>query len=179
MLKLVSRNEQLLNGYKEYCQEFHDKKVSTFIPMKPENVSLEWFRNSLPWYQKRSQGLIEGHARSIHLWAVDENRFIGEFQLRTDLTDEIMTTIGSVGYSVRVTEQGKGYGKEILKEGLKFARDLGLKKLILLINKTNTVSRHIIEEFSGEFFDEIIMKTEKEGQHLVCRYWIHLNNIRI
>lgn len=175
MLKLISRNEQYLNGYREYCQEFYENNIYTFRPMNPESVSLKWFRDSFDWYRRREQGLVKGQPKSIHFWAVDDTKFIGEFQLRTELTDDLMNTIGSVGYSVRITEQGKGYGKCILSEGLQIARKLGLDKVILLINETNTVSRHICEELGGDYFDTVLLSSDVEGEREVCRYWIYLN----
>jgi predicted acetyltransferase len=47
-----------------------------------------------------------------------------------------MNGIGSIGYSVRVSKQGKGYGTEILKQGLDIARKHDLKKVLLTINTT-------------------------------------------
>jgi|LGVF01.2.fsa_nt_gb predicted acetyltransferase len=174
MFKLVSRSETYLRGYKDYCQEFFDKKIETFIPMNPEKVSVKWFRETLDWYKKRELGLIDGQSQSIKLWAIDDNKFIGEFQLRTELTEKIMTTIGSIGYSVRVTEQGKGYGKHILEKGLDYARSLKLKRVILLIDESNATSIHLCESFNGEYFDTIMIKSENNSVSKMCRYWINL-----
>lgn len=174
MIKLVSRNETYLSGYKDYCQEFFDNKIETFKPMNPEKVSIKWFRETLDWYKKRELGLIDGQPRSINLWAIDDTKFIGEFQLRPELTEEIMTTIGSIGYSVRVTEQGKGYGKLILEKGLDYARRLKLEKVILLIEESNTTSRNLCESFNGKYFDTIIIKSNNNCVSKMCRYWINL-----
>lgn len=51
-----------------------------------------------------------------------------ELQLRTELTQEVMTGIGSIGYAVRVSEQGKGYGTELLKQGFHIAKEHGYAK---------------------------------------------------
>ena len=42
-----------------------------------------------------------------------------------------MTQIGSIGYAVRVSEQGKGYGSEILRLGLRLAKEHGMEKVRL------------------------------------------------
>ncbi len=174
MLKLIARNELFLNQYKEYCQEFHDHKIDTFIPMRPEKVTKKWFRDTLDYYLRREQGLIEGQPKSICLWAVDDSKFIGEFQLRPDLNERIESTIGSVGYSVRITEQGKGYGKLILGEGIEYARKLGLDKLILLIDESNKPSRSLCESFDGVYYDTILVEQNDGSSTKTCRYWIHL-----
>ena len=174
MIKLVSRSEAYLSGYKDYCQEFFEYKIKTFKPMNPEKVSIKWFRETLDWYKKRELGSIDGQPQSIKLWAIDDTKFIGEFQLRTELTEEIMTTIGSIGYSVRVTEQGKGYGKLILEQGLDYARSLKLERVILLIDESNATSRHLCESFNGKYFDTIMIKSENDSVSNMCRYWINL-----
>lgn len=50
------------------------------------------------------QGKLPGFAKCLHYWAVEDDKFIGEFQLRPKLNDDLMYGIGSIGYSVRVTE---------------------------------------------------------------------------
>lgn len=118
--------------------------------------------------------MIDGQPRSINLWAIDDTKFIGEFQLRPELTEEIMTTIGSIGYSVRVTEQGKGYGKLILEKGLDYARHLKLEKVILLIEESNTTSRSLCESFNGKYFDTIMIKSNNNCVSKMYRYCIIL-----
>jgi len=97
-----------MKGYKEYCREFYDNNILWFRPTNPERIDDDWFEKTADWYAKKEQGLVPGYPKSFHYWAVDDDKFIGEFQLRPDLTDEIMTGMGSIGYSVRVSEQGKG-----------------------------------------------------------------------
>lgn len=91
--------------------------------------------------------------KCFHYWAVDGNKFIGEFQIRPELDDDLMLEIGSVGYSVRVSEWGKGYGKRILELGLEKARQLNLEKVLLTINEDNPASCHICEVCGGQLMD--------------------------
>ena len=174
MLTLIHRNPSYVKGYKEYCREFYDKGVLWFQPTNPERIDENWFERTADWYAKKEQGLAPGCPKSFHYWAVDGDKFIGEFQLRPDLTDEIMTGMGSIGYSVRITEQGKGYGKEILRQGLDIARSHALDKVLLIINEKNIISIHICESMGGILMDKIIANTEDEGEHLIRRYWIYL-----
>lgn len=143
MIKLIKRNSSFMNGYKEYCQESWDNNIFWFRPTNPQKIDVNWFERTADWYAKKEKGLVPGYAKSFHYWAVDNDKFIGEFQLRPDLDDELMTSIGSIGYSVRVSEWGKGYGKEIMKQGLDIARDFGIDKVLLTINDNNIVSSHI------------------------------------
>ena len=163
-----------MNGYKEYCQEFYDHNILWFRPTNPEKIDEDWFERTFDWYAQKEQGLVPGYPQSIHYWAVDGDKFIGEFQLRTELTDEIMTGMGSIGYSVRVSEQGKGYGKEILRQGLDMARNHGLKQVLLTIADENFISIKLCESFGGVLTDKIMGKTEDENEFLMRRYWIYL-----
>lgn len=43
---------------------------------------------------------------------MDDGKFVGEFQLRTEFPEKVMLDIGSIGYAVKVSEWGKGYGTQ-------------------------------------------------------------------
>jgi predicted acetyltransferase len=174
MLMLIHRDPLYIKGYKEYCQEFYDHDITYFRPTNPELIDESWFERTVEWYAKKELGLIPDQPVSYHYWAICGDKFIGEFQLRTELTAEVMNGIGSIGFSVRVSEQGKGYGTEILKQGLDIAREHHLDKVLLTINEQNTVSAHICEKFGGVFIDKITAYNKDEGEHIMRRYWIHL-----
>lgn len=174
MLKLIHRDIKYVDGYREYCREFYDNGITYFRPANPLKIDEGWFERTKGWYAAKEQGLIPDLPISFHYWAVDGDKFIGEFQIRTELTDKIMTEFGSIGYSVRVTEQGKGYGTEILRQGLEIAKAHKLEKVLLTINDKNIVSAHICEKLGGVLMDKITARNEAEGEHLMRRYWIYL-----
>ena len=174
MLELIKRCPQYVYGYKAYCQEAFDNHVIYFRPTDPKCIDNEWFDRTKEWYDKKEAGQIPGRPISFHYWAVDGERFIGEFQLRTELTPEVMSSIGSIGYAVRVSEQGKGYGTEILKQGLRIAKEHGMDKVLLNINDENLVSIHVCEKFGGKLMDRIQSYNDAEGHHMMRRYWIYL-----
>ncbi|MBL4938583.1 GNAT family N-acetyltransferase [Clostridium sp. YIM B02515] len=174
MLKLIRRNAIYVDGYKEYCQEFWDHDIHYFRPTNPALIDETWFERTKSWYDKKELGLISGQPVSFHYWAVDGDNFIGEFQLRTELQEEVMTGIGSIGYSVLITEQGKGYGTEILRQGLVIARDHPLERVLLTINDQNILSAHICEKLGGVLMDRIPAYNKDEGNHIMRRYWIYL-----
>ena len=174
MLKLIKRCPEFVGGYKGYCQESYDNNVIYFRPTDPKLIDDGWFDRTKAWYDKKENGQIEGQPISFHFWAVDGEKFIGEFQLRTEFPTKVMTDIGSIGYSVRVSEQGKGYGTEILKQGLVIAKEHGMEKVLLTINDKNTVSAPVCEKLGGELMDKIEAYNDAEGNHIMRRYWIYL-----
>ena len=174
MLELIERCEEYVEGYKEYCAELFDHNVVFFRPTDPKCIDETWFSRTKPWYDKKEKGLIEGQPVSFHYWAVDGGRFIGEFQLRTELSEKVLTDIGSVGYAVRVSEWGKGYGTAILRQGLAIAKEHCMDRVLLNVNEENAVSIHICEKLGGKIYDKIEAYNEAEGKHILIRYWIYL-----
>lgn len=70
--------------------------VIYFVPTNPVNIDDEWFLRTKTWYDKKEKGLVEGQPVSFHYWAVDSDKFVGEFQLRTEFMEQVMTGIGLV-----------------------------------------------------------------------------------
>ena len=115
MVQLIKRCPEYVSGYRDYCRELYDNNITYFRPTNPDSIDKDWFLRTKDWYDKKEKGLIEGQSKSFHYWAIDDGKFIGEFQLRTEFTDKVLNDIGSVGYAVRVSEWRKGYGSEILR----------------------------------------------------------------
>ena len=96
MLAFLKRDPRFMQGYKEYCQEFYDNNIFWFQPTNPKRIDENWFERTFDWYDKKEQGKIPDYPKSLHYWAVDEDMFIGEFQLRPELTEEVMIKYGSI-----------------------------------------------------------------------------------
>ena len=174
MLRLIRRCPEYAEGYKTYCREFHEHNIVFFRPTNPEYLDEDWFSRTKSWYDLKERGLVEGQPAGFHYWAVDDGRFIGEFQLRTEFSPKVMLDIGSVGYAVSVSEWNKGYGTQILRLGLETAKGHGMEKVLLNINEKNAASIHVCEKLGGKIWDTIERCNESEGRHLVRRYWIML-----
>lgn len=174
VLELIKRCPEYVGGYREYCREAFDNHIVYFRPTDPRLIDDGWFIRTKDWYDKKEAGQIPGQPASLHFWAVDGGKFIGEFQLRTELTQSVLSGIGSVGYAVRVSEQGRGYGTELLKQGLNLAKKRGMDKVLLNINDENLVSAHICEKLGGKLMDRLQAYNDAEGHHIMRRYWIYL-----
>jgi len=175
MLELVRRSPDYVSGYRAYCREAYEHGAVFFVPTDPDRIDDGWFSRTKDWYDRKETGQVPGQPAGFHYWAVDGGRFIGEFQLRTELTEQILTGIGSVGYAVRVSEQGKGFGTQILRLGLAIARERGMDRVLLNISEANAASAHICEKLGGRLMDSISVCSGAEGRHLMRRYWIELS----
>ena len=86
-----------------------------------------------------------------------DGRIVGFLCLRHKLEydDDDPEFCSHIGYSVRPSEQGKGYGKEQLRLGLEKARALGLSKVRLICRAENTASGKTILANGGVYVDTI------------------------
>ena len=101
----------------------------------------------------------------------DDGKIIGSVKLRHHLTEELLRDGGNIGYGVRPSERGKGYGTVMLSLVLEEAKKLGLNRVMISCNKDNRVSAHVAIRnggiLAGEGFDE------DEGK-ITEIYWIDL-----
>ena len=96
MLQLIKRCPEFVAGYREYCRELYENDVVYFRPTKPDSIDDDWFCRTKPLYDRKERESTNGRSPSFHYWAVDADEFIGEFQLRTQFTEHVMTEIKTV-----------------------------------------------------------------------------------
>jgi predicted acetyltransferase len=78
---------------------------------------------------------------------------------------------GNIGYGVRPTARGQGYGSELLRGTLQKAKQLGLAKVLLTCGKMNLASAKVILANGGALESEEFVAKRNE---VVQRYWIDL-----
>ncbi len=77
---------------------------------------------------------------------------------------------GHVGYSVRPSEQRKGYGAEMPRLMLLIAQEKGLTRVIVTCHDGNTASEKIIRK-NGNVYEKSV---QVDGQRIIQRFWINL-----
>jgi predicted acetyltransferase len=98
-------------------------------------------------------------------WLLVDGAPVGIGKVRDYLNDHLRKIGGHIGYTIRPSERGKGYGNLILKELLKKAKEKGIEAALLTCGEGNVRSRKVIEHNGGE------LEGITEGE---CRYWIDL-----
>ena len=116
-------------------------------------------------------GLPEGWVPASTYWVVCKNRIIGTCELRHRLTEALKKYGGHIGYSIRPSQRGKGYGTKMLALALEKAKGLGLKRVLITCGDDNIASASVIENNRGKLADKI--QTEQRAE-LTRRYWIEL-----
>lgn len=97
-----------------------------------------------------------------------DERVVGVIDLRHHINHPILGTWGGhCGYSVRPSERGKGYAKEMLRLNLQNAKALGIEKLLVTCDVRNEASEKTILANGG-----VYEKTIEVDDCKMKRYWI-------
>jgi len=105
-------------------------------------------------------------------WLVEGNKYIGRVDIRHYLTPALRRKGGNIGYAIRPTQRGKGFGNLILKLVLPKAAKLGIKRALLTVDSKNTTSRKIIEKHGGK-----LIKHDKVAEPGFLRFWVPTGKI--
>ena len=99
---------------------------------------------------------------------LEDNRIVGIIDLRHHINHPILSTWGGhIGYYVRPTERGKGYGKEMLRQNLKNAQNRGIEKVLITCSEGNAASEKTILANGGVLENTITVDGE-----VMKSYWI-------
>ncbi len=109
-----------------------------------------------------------------HFWLVtDQGRVVGTSRLRHSLVPHLEREGGHIGYDVRPSERGRGYGTRLLALTLCEARWMGLSRVLVTCDEDNPASRRVIEKNGGKLASRGI--SERTGKPIL-RYWIDLSD---
>lgn len=127
--------------------------------------------SEFPKFIRERIALSLGHNLPAHYvpqtnyWLWVDSYPVGIGKLRHALNDQLRKSGGHIGYSIRPSERGKGYGTLLLAELLKRAADMGLREVMLTCEQNNVTSRKVIEANKGR------LNGIEDGK---CNYWINL-----
>lgn len=99
-----------------------------------------------------------------------DKKIVGIIDLRHHINHPILGTWGGhCGYTVRPSERGKGYAKEMLRLNILNARKIGISKLLITCHVNNIASEKTILA-NGGVFEKII---DVDGTK-IKRFWINI-----
>ena len=91
-------------------------------------------------------------------WLMNGGIPVGYGRIRHYLNDHLRETSGHIGYAIRESERGKGYGNEILRLLLNECAQLGITEVQVGANKDNALSNKVILSNGGILFEQSVSK---------------------
>jgi len=125
---------------------------------------------------RKAIDLPEGYVGSSSYWLVDDEhqRFLGEIDIRHQLTERLLRYGGHIGYSVRLGEWNKGYGTLMLERALPHAKALGITRCLITCDDDNPGSARVMEKNGFVLADKV--HNVIDGQPVITRrYWKNLD----
>lgn len=157
-------------SYISALKEFH--KEGRNLDIKEEEIEKD-FPNFIQRLKDESLGLNlkPTLVPNTIYWIVDKEGYVGRISLRHKLNEKLLENGGNIGYEVKPSKRGQGYGSKALELVLPKARSIGLTKVLLTCDSTNLASKKIIESNGGILENEV---PGLEGEPSKLRYWIDL-----
>jgi len=102
---------------------------------------------------------------------VERNILLGAVNIRHYLNEYLLQSGGHIGDGIRPSERRKGYATELIRLSLIECKKLGIKRVLMVCDKTNVGSAKSIIKNGG------VLETEFADQDgtIQQRYWIELD----
>ena len=97
---------------------------------------------------------------------VSDDKIVGIADIRYQLND-FLKDFGNCGYSVRPSERRKGYAGEIVRQICCIAREHGMERLQLSVEKNNIASIKAIEKNGGKYDRSFTFENEKAYVYVI------------
>ena len=127
----------------------------------------EWLQECNDY--RAGKNLPQGYVPSTQFLAMrkTDNKLVGLFQIRHELTPHLERIGGHIGYSVAPDERCKGYATQMLRLGLQECKRLGIDRVRVTCVKDNVASARVILKNGGVFDGEA-----EHDNKVFQRYWI-------
>ncbi|MES2789202.1 MAG: GNAT family N-acetyltransferase [Planctomycetota bacterium] len=169
MLRFEEPHAALQDSYRDLIREFRDANEPLVpFPLSFPNEDFSAFLTRLAGCAQ-GVGIPSGFVSHSTYWLVSDGEVVGVSNLRHALTDALRHEGGSIGYGIRPSARGRGFAKEILRQTLIRARELGLTEVWLTCDQTNLASICTILSQGGLFISEELLE---DRQDIVRRYRI-------
>ncbi|MDF2787260.1 MAG: acetyltransferase, family protein [Neobacillus sp.] len=170
-LSLIKPTIELKDEYLSFYKEWVDSKedmVPWVIQKDPSD-----FEAMVQFLMDNEQGrnLREGWVPDSTFWLINQDkRILGAVNIRHQLTPFLLNSGGHIGYGIRPSERRKGFATKLLSLSIEKAKELGIRKALVVCDEDNTGSFKTIINNGGIPDSDFI---EEDG-NIVKRFWIEL-----
>lgn len=172
-MKLVFPNLDYKSRAIDFIQEFYDNDSDI-----NGSGALDWYlENSTyeEWLKKILADIDIANIEEPRVPALtyfyvreEDDAIVGMINIRLSLNDFLRNEGGHIGYCIRPSERGQNHASNMLLEGLKTCKTIGIKEVFISCDKENKASARVIikcggslqKEFYSETFDEVIQMYE-------------------
>lgn len=99
-----------------------------------------------------------------------DDRVVGVIDLRHHIDHPVLGLWGGhIGYTVRPSERGQGYARQMLRLDLENARRIGLERVLVTCSAANPASEAVIRANGGVYERTVVVENTS-----VRRFWIDL-----
>jgi len=169
MIRLILPCEDYLASYAEAFDEYQHYPRRAGNPLSdPHGTNLlARFENN-----RHAVNLPDGYVGSTTYWLVDDQarRFLGQIDIRHELTESLLRYGGHIGYCIRLGEWNKGYGALMLSLALPHAKALGINRCLITCDDDNIGSARVMEK-NGFVLDDKIDQVIDGCAITTRRYW--------
>lgn len=156
--------EQILAAQAELAQEDFP-----FVFLKPGHTWEEYVAGTE--HQRTALNLPPGRVPATMLVALLGQDIVGRVHIRHALNDELRAVGGHIGYAVRPAFRRRGYAVQLLLQGLRVCRDLGIQRALVTCDADNPSSIATIERCGGVLEDVVSTPCSSAKR----RYWIDVS----
>ena len=117
--------------------------------------------------------LPDGGVPHTTFWMVEDGEIVGVSSLRHHMTERLRRLGGHIGFGVRPSAQGRGVAKELLRQTVIQAGQLGISEVLVICLKENIASSRVIEANGGMLESEYLVP-EYDG--LLQRFTISIDD---
>ena len=166
-LKIPSIDDK--DEWVNYIEEYKENDSTIPCGFKDGMKYEDWLRR----VNNESNGILEDdRVPSSFYFLMDEGRIIGSISVRHNLNNEFLKKYGGhIGYNIRPSERGKGFGTKMLYMALFKCDELGLEDIMVTCKKDNIASCKVTENNGGVLFDEVFIPEEDS---IFKIYWINV-----
>ena len=169
MIRLIEPCEAYLASYTEAFDEYESFPRRSGNPYRnPHTQELLAHFDDM----RHARNLPAGYVGSTTFWLVDDEqqRFLGQIDIRHELTERLLRYGGHIGYAIRLGEWNKGYGTLTLSLALPHAKALGIKRCLITCDDDNPGSARVMEKNGFTLGDKV--PNVIDGQAIITRrYW--------